>query len=319
VLDRPSQRATFVYVSSEDPRDEVARRSIKITRRLELPTSTEGLYWDRRGKKNAVAILDETSGLELTPFFDEMHERLSAIQGHKFVVLDSCYDFVQFKGHSKISEDAVNAFIKRCLQRLCDETDSNFLVLWHPSQAGQERGDASGWSVAWHNAPRARLSIKKDSAGTYTLKVEKRNNGPDGEVITLHWADGTLLPTSSLQMQEQRTKGYQACVDLAIECAKAGVPLQGQRHLKIWQLDKIGEVTGVRPDHKLVKELLSKAVYKGDLAYIRGSQHKAAGYYPPNNAEDAARAAKAQQKERKSVEARAAKARQTEKKAELRR
>ena len=75
------------------------------------------------------------------------------------------------------------------LDRLCAETDSTMLYLFHPSYAGQERGDASGYSTAWHNAPRARLSITKDkaTAGAYDLKVEKRSDGPEGGQITLHW------------------------------------------------------------------------------------------------------------------------------------
>jgi RecA-family ATPase len=83
---------------------------------------------------------------------------LQSVRGHKFVAIDSCYNALRFVGQAKINETSVMAAI-RLLQRLCEETNSTLLVLWHPSQAGQERGDASGWSVAWHNAPRARLSL----------------------------------------------------------------------------------------------------------------------------------------------------------------
>ena len=49
---------------------------------------------------------------------------------------------VRFQGKAKIDEGAINSFVS-LLQRICTECDATLLVLWHPSQAGQDRGDAS--------------------------------------------------------------------------------------------------------------------------------------------------------------------------------
>ena len=121
------------------------------------------------------------------------------------------YNILRFAGQTKINESAVKAALN-LLDYLCAATDSTMIYLWHPSQAGQERGDASGWSVAWHNTPRARLSLSKDrdAADAFKLKVEKRNNGPEGAEITLHWRDGILLPLSEIDAGHQATLLFEA-------------------------------------------------------------------------------------------------------------
>ncbi|MDE3174521.1 MAG: hypothetical protein KGM15_00220, partial [Pseudomonadota bacterium] len=164
----------------------------------------------------------------------------------------------RFAGRAKINETSVMVAIG-FLQRLCNETDSTILVLWHPSVAGQERGDASGWSVAWHNGPRARLSLTpaKDSEDTFELKVEKRNHGAKGKPLTLHWSNGVLLPRSETNAAEQGERLFEACIQVALASAESGQPIQKQRRLNTWMLDEIERVAGYRPREREVKEVLS--------------------------------------------------------------
>jgi RecA-family ATPase len=281
IYGRAVMPATFVYVSAEDHHDEVARRAQAITRRLKLPAGGTGRYWDRVGKDSAIAIMSEGGAYELTPFYGELTALLRSIEGHKFVVLDSTYNFVRFQGKAKIDEGAVNAFVA-LLQRICFEGDATLLMLWHPSQSGQERGDASGWSVAWHNAPRARLSITpvKDSEDAFTLKVEKRNHGAKGPALTLHWSDGVLLPRAESNIAEHEAAFRKSVVRVATMAAECGAPIQKQPRLQKWQLDEIERDIGRRPCDRDVKEVLAACLPVGLLRYIGGSQHRTAGYYP---------------------------------------
>jgi hypothetical protein len=295
VFGRSVERARFVYVSYEDHADEVARRAQAIARRLTLPTDSAGEFWDLSGKDSPLAVIRESSEIELRPFWNSLHAHLKTIPGHKFVVIDSTYNALRFEGSAKINEGSVMAGIG-LLQRLCDETDTTLLVLWHPSQAGQDRGDASGWSVAWHNAPRSRLSLTpvKDTEDAFELKVEKRNHGAKGKPVTLYWSDGILLPRSEAATVEQGARFLDACVSVAIQSAEQGSPIQKQRRLNVWMLDTIESRSGFRPSDREVKEALARAMSLSLLRYAPGTKYQTAGYYPvdPNRAGELAREAK---------------------------
>ncbi len=194
---------------------------------------------------------------------------------------DSAYNILKFKGRTKIDEDAVKAALEM-LNRLCQETDTTMVVLWHPSQAGQERGDASGWSVAWNNTPRARLSLSaaKDTEA-YDLKVEKRNNAAKGQKITLHYCDGVLLPLTDADVAEQDGRFMDACVKAALAAAETDQPITLQKHAPNWVLADIEAEAGRRPTQRELKEALALALKLGRLRYQKGHGRHAAGYFPP--------------------------------------
>ena len=284
IFGRSVECARFVYVSYEDHADEVARRAQAITRRLSLDLNREGLFWDLCGRNAPLAIVQENGDCETQPYWDKLRSQLTAIPKHKFLVIDSCYNALRFVAAAKINEGAVMAGIG-LLQRLCDETNSTLLVLWHPSQAGQERGDASGWSVARHNAPRARLSLSivKDVEDAFELKVEKRNHGPKGKPLTLHWADGVLLPRTETDTWEQGALFMRAVVRVAILSAEHGVPIQQQKKIVKWQVDEIEKVIGRRPNEHEIKDAFAAALPRGELRYLKGTMRRMAGYYPPGS------------------------------------
>jgi hypothetical protein len=145
-----------------------------------------------------------------------------------------------------------------------------------------ERGDASGWSVAWHNTPRARLSLSKDTKSTdsFDLKVEKRNNGKQGETITLHWCDGVLQPRSELESGQQNELFFEACVNVALQAAANEDPITLQKRLYDWQLDEIERGAGFRPAQAEIKSQLALAVSRGRLRYLKGYGKQRAGYFP---------------------------------------
>lgn len=276
--------ATLVFISAEDDEHELARRAQAIKKRLKLPDSDAGEFIPRKGKDSALVVMHENSAPEVRPFYHQMIARLQGIDGHKIVVLDSAYDFVRFAGRAKIDEDAVNYFIKVVLQGICDKADATLLIPWHPSQAGSSRGEMDGWSVAWHNAPRARLAISESSdvEDSYELKAVKRNHAPKGQPISLKYDDGALLPLETCGHDTNREALRKACIDNAITAAKVGLPFTLQRNIPHDVLRAIGQSCGRSVRQKEAKQELEAAVRDGQLQYLRSTRHQAAGYYPPD-------------------------------------
>ncbi|HVV79326.1 MAG TPA: bifunctional DNA primase/polymerase [Pseudolabrys sp.] len=292
VFGRAVERCAFIYLDYENGADEVTRRTQKMRERLKLPSLDNAHYQDFKTQGEAIGAVPayeaapalatvRDDAIEVEPLYYEVFEYLRSIPGHKFVVLDSTYNVLRFVGQSKVNETAVKAALN-LLDHLCGATNSTILYLWHPSQAGMERGDASGWSVAWHNTPRARLSLSKDDKAkdTFDLKVEKRNNGRQGEVITLHWCDGILQPRSELEAGEQGALFFEACVTTAVQAAANEDPITKQKRLYDWQLDDIERQAGFRPSQNEIKEQLALAVSRARLRYLKGYGKQRAGFYP---------------------------------------
>jgi AAA domain len=301
IFSRAVVRAKFICVSYEDSRGEVARRMQAVARRLNLPEDITGQYLNMHARHMPLAVVKESGDSEPTPFYHHLRQELRSIDGHKFVVLDSSYDVLQFCGAAKINEASVKAAIAQ-IDRLCVESDSTILMLWHPSQAGQERGDASGWSVAWHNRPRARLSMTqdKDHKSRVVLKVEKRNHGPAGESIALHYVDGALLAHDETATVEQEAILNDAVVRVVTTAAEMNMPIQRQRRAERSHIDEIEKASGRRLKDKEFKDLLVRAAMRGRLSYVRGSKYAAAGYYPTDRATELARGAKAETRQKPS-------------------
>jgi hypothetical protein len=288
----PTGAATLVYVSAEDDADEIARRAQAIAAQHQLKdarllrrkntTAEQGIIISRKGKDSALVIMGENGHVEVRPFYHELVARLRAIPGHKFVVLDSAYDFVRFTGRAKIDEDAVNFFVKIVLQSICDKADCTVLIPWHPSQAGSERENMDGWSVAWHNAPRARLALKavKDVSDTYELSVTKRNHGPKGRSLTLRFHEGALLPVDTVPDDGKVAAVRAACIEAAVYAAGIGAPFTQQRNIVPQIVEGISKKAGVVLTSKRIKDELEAACHRGELHYQKGYGRVKAGYFP---------------------------------------
>jgi RecA-family ATPase len=274
---------TLVYCAAEDDANELARRAQAISKTLKLKSSERGVIIARKGKNSALVIMHEDGKVEVGAFYHELMQRLRSIPGHKIVVLDSAYDFVRFAGRAKIVEDVVNNFIKVVLQGICDQCDATLLIPWHPSQAGSERGEMDGWSVAWHNAARGRLSLKADQdvEDTYVLEVTKRNHGPKGQPIKIRFQDGALLPLDAIPDDGKDAALQQVVVNTAIDAANKRVPCN-RRHINEQVIAEAAKVLGKRPSRKMVLQVLELATAAGKLSFIGQTRHRAAGFYPPD-------------------------------------
>jgi|GEM_PF-4839368 len=287
---------TLIFCAAEDDANELARRAQAISAALKLKAPARGIFIACKGADSALVVMHENAQVDVRPFFHRLSTRLKTIPGHKVVVLDSAYDFVRFAGRAKIDEDAVNYFIKVVLQRLCDDTDSTLLIPWHPSQAGSGRDTMDGWSVAWHNAPRARLALSEVAGAedTYELKVVKRNHGRKGPPLTLRFHEGILLPADALPDDGKATELQRICAKAAIEAAGHGVPFNRRTALPDFVFKEAEKALGRRPTRQQMRDALENAIRDRQLIYLPNTRHRLAGLYPPDEeqARDLARAAK---------------------------
>ena len=279
--------ATLVYVSAEDDEDELARRAQAITRQLKLkrPKDSRAAFLPRKGKDSALVIMREGGQAIVQPFYNELAALLCSIPGHKLVVLDSAYDFARWTGKTKVEEDSVNWFVKVFLQGLCDQCDATLLIPSHPSQAGSEREDMSGWSVAWHNAPRARWGLKaaRDIEDAFELSVTKRNHGRKADPVLLRFHEGALLPAAEIPDDGKAAFARKAVVAAALQAAELGQALTMQRNPPAWMLKDISKACGRSVSSREVKDHLQAAVIDGELIYRHGHGKTRAGYFPPDD------------------------------------
>ena len=275
--------ATLVYVSAEDGVEELRRRAQMIAGQLKLkrPKDSRAVFLPRDGKDCALVVIQEGGKAELRPFYHELTALLRGIPGHKLVVLDSAYDFARWTGKTKVEEDSVNWFIKTFLKGICDQCDATLLIPWHPSQAGSEREDMSGWSVAWHNAPRARWALKaaKDVEDAFELSVTKRSHGQKAEPILLRFHEGALLPAVDIPDDGKAVFARRAVVAAAVRAAEVGTPLTQQRNPPAWVLTEVSKACGRSVSVREVKDQLQAAVADGELIYRTGYGKTRAGYF----------------------------------------
>jgi hypothetical protein len=278
--------ATLVYVSAEDGVDELRRRAQMIAGQLKLkrPKDSHAVFLPRDGKDCALVVIQEGGKVEFRPFYHELTSLLCSIPGHKLVVLDSAYDFARWTGKTKIEEDAVNWFIKVFLRGICDQCDATLLIPWHPSQAGSEREDVAGWSVAWHNAPRARWALKasKDITDAFELSVTKRSHGRKADPVLLRFHEGALLPAAEIPDDGKAVFTRKAVVAAAIKAAGVGQAFTQQRNPAAWVLTEVSKACGRSVSAKEVKDHLQGAVVDGELIYRAGHGKVRAGYFPPD-------------------------------------
>jgi hypothetical protein len=278
--------ATLVYVSAEDDEDELARRAQAITREVGLkrPKDSRAAFLARKGVDSALIVMREGGQTLVQPFYNELVALLQSIPGHKLVVLDSAYDFARFTGKTKVEEDVVNYYVKVFLQGICDQCDATLLIPWHPSQAGSERDDMGGWSVAWHNAPRARWGLKaaKDIEDAFELSVTKRNHGRKADSVLLRFHEGALLPAAEIPDDGRAVFARKAVVAAAVKAAEIGTPLTQQRNPPGWVLAEVGKACGRSVTLREVKDQLQGAVVDGELIYRHGYGKVRAGYFPPD-------------------------------------
>lgn len=250
------QKATAIYISCEDDKSEVKRRRNSIAKKLDLPDSGV-LFFDMTDEEDAFLLyVRDDSGVTKTGKWDDLEARLTAIPGPKMLVLDSTYDVIDFAGATKNSDGHVRTVI-RMFDRLCRQTNTTIICLWHPSRAGMGRGDEGGFATAWDNAPRNAISIKpvEGEDDMFELNAEKRNNLAKGRPLILRWIEGILAAITN--DDASALMEHEAVIEVALLAANSGQPVAMRTKPATWVFEEIAKRGGRKMSITMIRDHLS--------------------------------------------------------------
>lgn len=200
VLGRETTQAKVMLVACEDDEDELHGRQLDICASLACSVSdlsanlrvASRVYMD-----NLMAVWDRAGGtMKRTKLYERIEADALAF-GARVVVWDTIADTF---GGDEINRQQVRQFIQACAGRLANAIGGAVVLLGHPSKSGEQSGDGTSGSTAWHATVRSRLYLEeagKAGSGFRKLTSMKSNYGPAGAEWTLQWQRGVLEVVSA--------------------------------------------------------------------------------------------------------------------------
>jgi RecA-family ATPase len=189
-----------LYVSAEDPKDEIHFRLEQIARHLTLTKEELARFKliDLAGKDLAITLFEKDGRLKRTLLFGEIE---SAARDHNAgcIIFDAVADFF---GGNENERREVRAFVA-LLRGLAMRRDAAVVVIAHPSVDAIKTGRGYSGSTHWNNAVRSRLyftEAEKDVNGAplhpdlRVIELAKSNRARRGEKIHMIWMDGRFVP-----------------------------------------------------------------------------------------------------------------------------
>lgn len=222
-------RTKVIYITCEDPIEELWRRQEDINRSLGLTMDSVGdtlMLVSLKGVVgNELGTYDQTGRLSPTTRYKQI-EKTAKDFGAGLVFLDNAAHI--FPGNENARHDV--AVFLGLLEKLSEEIDGAVVLLAHPNKQhaqGNKQGNEYSGSTGWSAHVRNRLFIDwadKDPDGNYlgddgrVLRKSKANYGKKGEEIHFRWhewafvRDDDLPPDQAASMREiSRANFENAC------------------------------------------------------------------------------------------------------------
>ena len=186
-----------LYVSAEDPTDELHFRLDQIRAQLQQPASLAALHvLDLAGEPATIASFSKDGQIKLTALFNYI-ENVAQKRKAGLVIFDAAADFF---GGNENERSEVRAFIG-ALRGLAMRLDAAVLILAHPSVDGIKTGRGYSGSTHWNNGVRSRLTFTKPDKeekeakpdpDLRMLELSKSNRSRAGEQIFMRWKEGAF-------------------------------------------------------------------------------------------------------------------------------
>lgn len=224
-----------VYITCEDPIDELWRRQEDINRSLGITMD------DLHGKLllvslkghlgNELALFDVQGRISVTDRYRQVETTVKAF-GAGLIFLDNAAHF--FTGNENARHDV--ATFLGLLERLSEIVNGAVILLAHPNKQhaqGNKTGNEYSGSTGWSAHVRNRLFLDwadKDGEGNYLgddgrlLRKSKANYGKKGEEITFRWhewafvRDEDLEPSVAAQLRQVGRANFEN--DCFLACLK---------------------------------------------------------------------------------------------------
>jgi RecA-family ATPase len=197
------QPCNVLYVSAEDPKDEIHFRLQQIAKPLQLPGDTLAKLKiiDLAGKDAVIARFERDGKIKPTPLCAEI-EHVARDHGAGLVILDAVADFF---GGNENERNEVRGFVA-LLRGLAMRLDAAVLIVAHPSVDAMRTSRGYSGSTAWNNSVRARLTFTKPPKADgqpdpdpdlRVLELAKSNRSRAGEQIYMCWTEAGFVRVAS--------------------------------------------------------------------------------------------------------------------------
>lgn len=222
-----------IYISAEDDRDEMHRRTSDIAASMGRSMGDLGdlVLRSLAGEDALLAVADSRQGtLQTTPLLTELDQAMGDY-GAGLLVLDTLADF-----HSGQENDrAVARQFIGILRGLALRHECTVLLLAHPSLTGINSGSGLSGSTAWNNSVRSRLYFERVMEDGYEpdpdqrrLSTKKANYGKTGDETIVRWANGVFVPEAApsfLDMNAASMKAHRVFLKLLDAFTAEGRPV----------------------------------------------------------------------------------------------
>jgi RecA-family ATPase len=191
-----------LYVSAEDPMDEIHFRLEEITKHLQISKEELARFRliDLAGKDATIVNFDNNGQAKPTSLFTQIE---SAAREHNAgcIIFDAVADFF---GGNENERRQVRAFVGQ-LRGLAMRLRAAIISIAHPSVDAIKTGRGYSGSTHWNNAVRSRLyftDVPNGNSGgppnpdLRVIELAKSNRARRGEKIYMMWAEGRFVVVS---------------------------------------------------------------------------------------------------------------------------
>ncbi|HEY5127439.1 MAG TPA: AAA family ATPase, partial [Bradyrhizobium sp.] len=184
-----------VFLSGEEPEDEIRRRVARIAARqgFDCDALADLHFWFPSDFAGCTFATPGPGGvMQATPLFRSV-EAAIAERRPALVVLDNVAAVFAGNQNDRVM---VRTFVN-LFRGMARATGCGVLLLDHPSLSGMQNGTGRGGNMDWRNSVRAALHLKAaegdDKArGIRILECVKNNYAPLSAPLNLEWIDGVL-------------------------------------------------------------------------------------------------------------------------------
>jgi RecA-family ATPase len=188
--------APVVFLSGEEPEDEIRRRVARIAarQRFDCDALADLHFWFPSDFSDCTFATPGPGGvMQATPLFRSIEAAITE-RRPALVVLDNVAAVFAGNQNDRVM---VRTFVN-LFRGMARATGCGVLLLDHPSLSGMQSGTGRGGNMDWRNSVRAALHLKaaEDKAdadrGVRVLEHVKSNYAPLQSALRLEWVDGVL-------------------------------------------------------------------------------------------------------------------------------
>jgi RecA-family ATPase len=197
-----------VFLSGEEPEDEIRRRVGRIAARqgFNISELADLHFWFPSDFADCTLATPGPGGvMQATPLMRSIEAAIVQIRP-ALVVLDNVAAVFAGNQNDRVM---VRTFVN-LWRGIARSTGAGVLLLDHPSLSGLTTGTGRGGNMDWRNSVRSALHLKatddreEAARGVRILECVKNNYAPLGSPTKLEWVDGVLAPEGTASPHQRR-------------------------------------------------------------------------------------------------------------------